>query len=211
MFFPTNLILDQSRLVIGEPARFSPFYGPAQRAHMLWQILILKQARQPAATDRPLPDHFSGRPATGTSSTVVTSRTSTREHAVPSVRQRPGGRAGRPAEEEEEADGRGAPRRRGLLFALGRIVLPRLRLRALLLRSRRALARLRNYYADVMKGLIADAAAAEPAKAGTRVVEARAAAGTGETLVRAGRPAAVVVPAAVAGAVLRCNSHYYVR
>ena len=105
-----------------------------------------------------------------------------------------------------------APRRGGrLLFALGRIVLPRLRLRALLLRSRRALARLRNYYADVMKGLIADAAAAEPAKAGTRVVEARAAAGTGETLVRAGRPAAVVVPAAVAGAVLRCNSHYYVR
>lgn len=103
-----------------------------------------------------------------------------------------------------------APRRGGrLLFALGRIVLPRLRLRALLLRSRRALARLRNYYTDMMKGLIADAAAAEPAKAG-RVVEARAGTGTGETVVHAGRPA-VVVPAAVAGAVLRCNSHYYIR
>jgi hypothetical protein len=59
----------------------------------------------------------------------------------------------------------------------------------------------------MMKGLIADAAAAEPAKAG-RVVEARA--GIGETVVHAGRPA-VVVPAAVAGAVLRCNSHYYIR
>ena len=104
-----------------------------------------------------------------------------------------------------------APRCGGrLLFALGRIVLPRLRLRALLLRSRRALARLRNCYADVMKGLVADAAAAEPAAKARRAVEARA--GTGETLVHAGRPApAVVVPAAVAGAVLRCNSHYYVR
>lgn len=101
-----------------------------------------------------------------------------------------------------------ALRRGGRTFALGRIVLPRLRLRALLLRSRRLLARLRNYYADMMKGLIADAAAAEPAKA-RRVVEA----GTGETLVvHAGRPApAAVVPAAVAGAVLRCNSHYYIR
>lgn len=102
--------------------------------------------------------------------------------------------------------GDAAPRLGGrLLSALGRFVLPRLRLRALLLRSRRALARLRNYYADVMKGLIADAAAAEPAKA-RRVVGA----GTGEALMQPGRPA-VVVPAAVAGAVLRCNSHYYIR
>lgn len=100
-----------------------------------------------------------------------------------------------------------ALRRGGRTFALERIVLPRLRLRALLLRSRRLLARLRNYYADMMKGLIADAAAAEPAKA-RRVVET----GTGETLVHAGRPApAAVVPAAVAGAVLRYNSHYYIR
>jgi hypothetical protein len=104
-------------------------------------------------------------------------------------------------------DGVALLRRGGRTFALGRIVLPRLRLRALLLRSRRLLARLRNYYADMMKGLIADAAAAEPAKA-RRVVET----GTGETLVHAGRPApAAVVPAAVAGAVLRCNSHYYIR
>ncbi|OEL32948.1 hypothetical protein BAE44_0006029 [Dichanthelium oligosanthes] len=100
--------------------------------------------------------------------------------------------------------GHDAPRRSGRLFGLGRFVLPRLRFRALLLRSRRALARLRDYYADVMRRLIADAAAAEPVKA-RRMVEA----GTGETVAPAARP--VVVPAAVAGVVLRCNSHYYAR
>ncbi|KAL6846501.1 hypothetical protein ACP4OV_023949 [Aristida adscensionis] len=75
----------------------------------------------------------------------------------------------------------------------GRLVFPRLRLRALLLRSRRALARLGQRYGEVMRGLIADAAAAEPAKA------------------RESGAAAAVVPAAVAGAVLRCNSHHYIR
>ncbi|CAN6204578.1 unnamed protein product [Urochloa humidicola] len=99
-----------------------------------------------------------------------------------------------------------APRRGGgRLLAIGRFVLPRLKLRALLLRSRRAIARLRDYYAHVMRGLVADAAAAEPVKA-RKGIEA----GSGGTAVAAeGKP--IVVPAAVAGAVLRCNSHYYIR
>ncbi|CAN6182430.1 unnamed protein product [Urochloa humidicola] len=103
-----------------------------------------------------------------------------------------------------------APRRGGgggRLRALGRFVLTRLRLRSLLQRSRRALARLRDYYADVMRGLVADAAAAEPVKA-----RKGAEAGTGGTAVAAaaGKPP-VVVPEVVAGAVLRCKSHYYIR
>ncbi|RLN36178.1 hypothetical protein C2845_PM03G35290 [Panicum miliaceum] len=81
-----------------------------------------------------------------------------------------------------------APRRGGRLLAL-----PRLRFRALLLRSRRALARLRDRYADMVKGLVADAAAAEAPVKARRMAEA----GTGGTV--------------VAGAVLRCNSHYYIR
>lgn len=129
----------------------------------------------------------------------------TEQHAVPGVRPRPAfRRAGRPAEEAE--DGGGAARRRGgRLLALGRLVLPRLRLRALLLRSRRALARLRDCYADMVKGLVADAAAAEAPVKARRMAEA----GTGGTVATAGKP--VVVPAAVAGAVLRCNSHYCIR
>lgn len=102
----------------------------------------------------------------------------------------------------DAGQGRGAG---GRLLALGRFVLPRLRIRALLLRSRRALARLRDYYADVMRGLVADAAAAEPVKARNTAETP-----TGETLLAAAAKP-VVVPAAVAGAVLRCNSHYYIR
>jgi hypothetical protein len=101
--------------------------------------------------------------------------------------------------------GHDAPRRGGRLLALGRLVLPRLRLRALLLRSRRALARLRDRYADMVKELVADAAAAEAPMKARRMAEA----GTGGTVAAAVKP--VVVPAAVAGAVLRCNSHYYIR
>ncbi|WVZ65089.1 hypothetical protein U9M48_014510 [Paspalum notatum var. saurae] len=113
-----------------------------------------------------------------------------------------GGRQSRRARMAVARLGDAAPRRRGRLLALGRLV----RLRALLLRSRRALARLRDYYADMMRRLVADAAAAEPATKAGRMVEA---AGTGRETAR-GRPAAVV-PAAVTGAVLRCNSHYHVR
>ena len=101
--------------------------------------------------------------------------------------------------------GRDAPRlrRRGRL-----LVLPLLRLRALLRRSRRALARLRDCYADMVKGLIADAAAAEaPVKARRTAEEA----GAGGTVAAAPKPAPVVVPAAVAGGVLRCNAHRYIR
>ena len=94
------------------------------------------------------------------------------------------------------------PRRCGRL-----LVLPLLRLRALLRRSRRALARLRDCYADMVKGLIADAAAAEaPVKVKARRM---AEAGTGGTVAPA--PAPAVVPAAVAGGVLRCNAHRYIR
>ena len=96
--------------------------------------------------------------------------------------------------------GRDAPR----LRRSGRLlVLPLLRLRALLRRSRRALARLRDCYADMVKGLIADAAAAEaPVKVkARRMAEAR----TGGTV------APAPVPAAVAGGVLRCNAHRYIR
>ncbi|CAN6167088.1 unnamed protein product [Urochloa humidicola] len=104
-----------------------------------------------------------------------------------------------------------APRRGGgggRLRALGRFVLlQRLRLRALLQRSRRALARFRDYYTDMMRGLIADAAAAEPVKA-----RKGAEAGTGGTAVAAAaEKPPVVVPEVVAGAVLRCKSHYYIR
>jgi len=99
--------------------------------------------------------------------------------------------------------GRGAPRRGGRLLAL-----PRLRLRALLLRSRLALARLRDWYADVVRGLVADAAAAEaPVKARRTAEEA----GAGGTVVAAPKPAPVVVPAAVTGGVRRCNAHRYIR
>jgi len=101
--------------------------------------------------------------------------------------------------------GRDAPR----LRRSGRLlVLPLLRLRALLLRSRLALARLRDWYADVVRGLVADAAAAEaPVKARRTAEEARA----GGTVAAAPKPAPVVVPAAVAGGVLRCNAHRYIR
>ncbi|CAL5081646.1 unnamed protein product [Urochloa decumbens] len=99
-----------------------------------------------------------------------------------------------------------APRRGGgRLLGLGRFVLQRLLLRALLLRSRRALARLRDCYAEMMRGLVADAAAAEPVKAGK--VDGSGSGGT--VAAAAGKP--MVVPAVVAGAVLRCNSHYYIR
>ena len=94
--------------------------------------------------------------------------------------------------------GRGAPRRGGRLLAL-----PRLRLRALLLRSRRALARLRDWYADVVRGLVADAAAAEaPVKARRTAEEA----GAGGTVAAAPKPAPVVVPAACCGATRTATS-----
>ncbi|KAL5201275.1 hypothetical protein ABZP36_035629 [Zizania latifolia] len=89
----------------------------------------------------------------------------------------------------DEAD---APRRRRRLVLW--LMIPRL----LLLRSRRALARLRECYAEMMRRLVAEAAALEPPKArGAAVAPAP---------VRA-----VVVPAAVARTVLRCNSHRYIR
>ncbi|CAN6217802.1 unnamed protein product [Urochloa humidicola] len=127
-----------------------------------------------------------------------------------SGRGRPSAPAGRRRRRRmaEARLGDDAPRRGGAggrLLALRRFVLQRLRLRALLQRSRRALAQLRDYYADMMKVLIADAAAAEPVK-GRKAAEAGSG-GTGAAA--AGKP--VVVPAVVAGAVLRCNSHYYIR
>ncbi|BAT08291.1 Os09g0440850 [Oryza sativa Japonica Group] len=86
--------------------------------------------------------------------------------------------------------GGGAPRRRRTFF-----------LWLLLLRSRRALARLREYYAEMMRRLVAEAAALEPAPAKSR----------GGAIGAAPARSAAVVPAAVARMVLRCNSHYYIR
>lgn len=87
-----------------------------------------------------------------------------------------------------------APRRRKPFLLR---LISRFQLRSLLLRSRRALARVRECYADVMRGLIAEAAAVESAKARRKIEAAPA--------------RQVVVPPVVARAVLRCNSHYYIR
>ncbi|KAG8056886.1 hypothetical protein GUJ93_ZPchr0002g25991 [Zizania palustris] len=90
-------------------------------------------------------------------------------------------------------DGADAPRRRRR-SVLCWLMIPRL----LLLRSRRALARLTACYAEMVRRLVAEAAALEPPKArGAPVAPAPA--------------RAAVVPAAVARTVLRCDSHRYIR